>query len=606
MPMRRKLIGIFTFLAVVIAVGLVTLWSYRIDLITWGVIRAMDKQGLGPVSFRIDAIGLNTFHASDVSLRNGTIRAGAMTVSYGIEDLLAGRMERVEISGFATELAVNEQGITWDGQPLGKPSATPSTQSPIASIRIDELSFRDAEIKVETASGIIEATVSATLSIGDGAIHGTGVSAVASVQTGETKQALSFAAKQFVLNVPKLDQINATITQASLTPQAYPWSAQGVDVSVNWAPDQASANFAIARLENMQRPALITPIALTGTASMAGMRVELTATGESGPDAAMKLSLKGHYDRMESKGTADIAVSPVRFHRKGLQPSILIPLIGNTAKDVEGTVSLAGKLSWANGALAPSLTLRMSKLSFTTSSANVRDVEGALTLNRFSPLGTPPNQKISAIIETPGIPTANLDMIGQLVSGPALKLQRLGIGIAGGEIVASPFTVNAALSNVTTTLAVSNLDLSEVTKLLSIEGLSGTGRLDGTIPLSLKGSEVAVTEGRLAAREAGVLRYQPSKLPDELTKTHSSVELAFQALTDFHYNKLMLELDKQGSGDGTVMLRLQGQNPAVMSGQPINFNIRVDSNFDRLADYALLSIRSTQELLNRAARRSGQ
>jgi len=52
-----------------------------------------------------------------------------------------------------------------------------------------------------------------------------------------------------------------------------------------------------------------------------------------------------------------------------------------------------------------------------------------------------------------------------------------------------------------------------------------------------------------------------------------------------------------------VVLHLEGANPAVMSGQVFNFNISLESNFDRLADIAMLSLRSAEDLLRRAARR---
>jgi hypothetical protein len=84
------------------------------------------------------------------------------------------------------------------------------------------------------------------------------------------------------------------------------------------------------------------------------------------------------------------------------------------------------------------------------------------------------------------------------------------------------------------------------------------------------------------------------------------MELALQVLGDFQYEHLMLDLDKSSDGGGTVLLQLEGRNPAVMSGQAFNFNIRIDSNFDRLAGYALVSLRSAQELLRRAARRAGR
>jgi hypothetical protein len=43
-----------------------------------------------------------------------------------------------------------------------------------------------------------------------------------------------------------------------------------------------------------------------------------------------------------------------------------------------------------------------------------------------------------------------------------------------------------------------------------------------------------------------------------------------------------------------------------MSGQAFNFNIRIESNFDRLVEYAQLGLKSTQELLRQAAGRAGR
>ena len=56
-----------------------------------------------------------------------------------------------------------------------------------------------------------------------------------------------------------------------------------------------------------------------------------------------------------------------------------------------------------------------------------------------------------------------------------------------------------------------------------------------------------------------------------------------QALSDFHYEELTLALDKEFSGDGTVLVHMKGSNPAVLEGYPFVFNINFSSNFDRLA-----------------------
>ena len=142
------------------------------------------------------------------------------------------------------------------------------------------------------------------------------------------------------------------------------------------------------------------------------------------------------------------------------------------------------------------------------------------------------------------------------------------------------------------------------TKLLNLDGLSGTGQLDGQIPLQIENGTIAISEGRLAARAPGLVRYKPDKLPPEIAGAGKQVELMLEALADFHYRTLALELEKHPTGEGTILLHLNGNNPAVLDGRPFVLNIRIESNFDRLAAYALLALSSTQDLLRRAARRT--
>ena len=58
--------------------------------------------------------------------------------------------------------------------------------------------------------------------------------------------------------------------------------------------------------------------------------------------------------------------------------------------------------------------------------------------------------------------------------------------------------------------------------------------------------------------------------------------LAVRALNDFRYQQLSMTLAKGYDGEGTVGIRLEGANPAVLEGYPFVFNITLSSNFDRL------------------------
>ena len=73
--------------------------------------------------------------------------------------------------------------------------------------------------------------------------------------------------------------------------------------------------------------------------------------------------------------------------------------------------------------------------------------------------------------------------------------------------------------------------------------------------------------------------------------------LALQALADFHYDILSMDLVENASGEGEIALRLQGRNPALLDGRAFNLNIRLEINFDRLIDLAMRSMAAARELL---------
>jgi hypothetical protein len=256
--------------------------------------------------------------------------------------------------------------------------------------------------------------------------------------------------------------------------------------------------------------------------------------------------------------------------------------------------------------VTPDLTLHLAELGFATPLARIAAVNGAFRLVELWPPATPPGQVLRARIEASDLPPADLYVESQLLPRPALRLEHVSLGFAGGEITAPPLVIDPTTRNFETVLTPTGVDLAEITTLLGIDGLGGTGRLDGHIPLRLADGKLAITAGHLAARAPGTLRYQPASLPSSITAAGEEVGLLLQALSDFHYQSLALDLDKGEDGEGAILLHLAGSNPAVLSDQPFNLNIRIESNFDRLADLALAGLRSTQELLRRAAGGSGR
>jgi hypothetical protein len=72
------------------------------------------------------------------------------------------------------------------------------------------------------------------------------------------------------------------------------------------------------------------------------------------------------------------------------------------------------------------------------------------------------------------------------------------------------------------------------------------------------------------------------KVASILASGGQSVELLLDVLKDFHYDDLVVTVEKGFTGDAVVRLHLEGYNPVVLQAQPFRINLNVSGNLDRL------------------------
>jgi hypothetical protein len=659
-------------LAVLLAALVILLWLARVPLLSWTAARLLERQGLGPASFIVDAVDSQGLSAHDVTLAGGSIKARTLTLAFSSRELLVGHLVKLEIGGLDATLALGKDGLEFAGRPLLAGGGAPS---PLASLSIDSLAVKDAHLSLVAPGARYEATLSATIALAGGNLKASGITAavtapveglsgparieltgsaaltqgrlaanglaatitapiaglstpikavvaadltgadgafevrnlsakVTAPVTGLQKPA-ALTAKSLKLQPQADGSLHIVIAQAAATPKDLPWTLHGVDGDFLWQGKKTTGKFSIARLANLQKPVLVAPMKLSGSAQLAGTALDVTLAAETLTKTAAKLQGKGSHDLAMGSGNATFALAPVAFKQGGFQPGDLVPGLAGLARDVDGSAGIAGTLRWTAKSLTPDLTLTLKDLALTTPDARIQAINGAVKLSGLWPPATPAGQSLTATIAAPGLPPAKLALTGQLLAKPALKLDRIAVDVAGGEITAGSFTLDPGAPDIAITLKVDHVDLAEITRLIGLDGLNGSGQLDGQIPVTYKAGKLAIRGGKLTARGPGTVSYKPSGLPQQIAEAGESVQLTLHALSDFHYDKLGLDLDKAESGEGTVVLHLEGANPAVMSGQAFNFNISLESNFDRLADIAMLSLRSAEDLLRRAAGRVG-
>ncbi|MEZ5834018.1 MAG: YdbH domain-containing protein [Dongiaceae bacterium] len=182
-----------------------------------------------------------------------------------------------------------------------------------------------------------------------------------------------------------------------------------------------------------------------------------------------------------------------------------------------------------------------------------------------------------------------------MVSEGHLEMAGSHAGIAPAEIA-----LNALLDR-EPALNIDQLSVSELFKIAGVAGLSGEGAISGTAPITLFPNGIIVDHAQFAADAPGVLRYDAQQAPAALSTAGSSVGMALQALSDFHYKELIVTLDRKLTGDAELGLHISGSNPSFYNGYPVEFNLNLSGKLDEvlrkgLAGYRLPSI--IEERLN--------
>lgn len=597
--MRRRLLPLAA-LAVLLSLAGSALWLDRFALATAAIERSLERQELGPVSLTLDAVDFHRLQAHGIALRGGAVRAAMLTASFSPLGLARGHVGSVEIDGLRLALTVAAAGLSADGRPLALPAGG-------GAFRINRLRLNRASLTLDTPAGPIEAAFSVTLGLAGGGAEGSDFAADVTAPIAGSRRVVRFAAPRLSFAPQAGGGIGGSIAKASVAADGFPWRADDIAANFQWNGEQAALRLAAATVASTQQPAPTRPIALSGSATMKGSTIAFSAAATieaAGAAGRMSFAVAGRQDRATGDGSAQIALTPVSFRRGGAQPADFFPILAGGAENVAGTVSLGGSLRWRGERLSPDLVLHFAGLGFDRSGMELRQIDGDVRLVRLWPPATPRGQTLSLAVAAAGLPPAKAIVRFAIGTPLSLRIERIAVAVAGGEISAADFTIDPAAPAIDTTLAVDRVDLAEIARLLGIDGLSGSGALGGHIPLRATGSGFTVAGGALAASGPGVLRYRPQKLPPEIAGAGRPVELALQALADFHYSRLTLELDKGAGGEGTVVLRLYGNNPAVLNGHPFDINVRLEGNFDRLVDYALLGLRSADELVRRAKQRS--
>ncbi len=351
-----------------------------------------------------------------------------------------------------------------------------------------------------------------------------------------------------------------------------------------------SADFDTDRQLRANGPFTLTGLRMTGwPASMRGLSLV-------GRYQARDRTLSAHGQaRIGDRPAADWRLTPLG--RTGTQLSMTIdtpvptawgylkPLAGPAWRDLSlttGALSGWARIDW-NPDVAGQLELRGSGVQGRYDKAEFQDLELEFNSEDIRTLDYRVRLGVKHAQAASGTRVADAAAAFRW-RDQALLLTTAGFRAWGGEFKVDSAHIDLAQGSGLLPMRVSGLDLGALLAEIDQPGLSGNGRLTGAIPLEFAAGAIRVGNAELQSTAPGVLRYRPAAGPQPQLEN-----IALQALQNFQYDSLNMQLGYDLNGDYRIKMRLEGRNPDLYSGYPIAFNLKFTGTLPGLLQASLLS-----------------
>lgn len=285
----------------------------------------------------------------------------------------------------------------------------------------------------------------------------------------------------------------------------------------------------------------------------------------------------GTHNLDANAGSLVFDPTPLIFSPRQFQPSDLSPFLVGPA-NVTGRLDVGGNASWSADGLKASGVLDLRKLGFTLASAGVFEgVSGRIEVSDLLNMKSAPGQKITLDKVTLGLPIETGEIGFTLIGYDRIKLDSAQWPFGGGFIRVDPqvFTFSSEAQNRIVARAV-DWDLAKLADQFKLPDMKLQGIVGGEFPVMFTTGSAVIDHATLKSVKPGVIQYSGST-GDAAANADANSKMLFDALKDFHYEVLQVGLDGNLTGKMMLTFSILGRNPDVLSGQPFQLNIGIDS-----------------------------
>ncbi|MEQ8558325.1 MAG: YdbH domain-containing protein [Henriciella sp.] len=299
--------------------------------------------------------------------------------------------------------------------------------------------------------------------------------------------------------------------------------------------------------------------------------------GQTIANAELTLDL-GTLDGHAQVRTADLVFEPGRF-----QPTALSDRVRGFLSNARGELQAEASFDIDGGSPSGTGWVSVSDFGFDTLRLGaVQDVDGRIDFDDILALSTPPGQEVRIGQISPGIPLQDGVVVFQLNSATEAIIERARWPFAGGELVVgrSSWTISGTRDVIS--VKANELELSSLINVFNLPDIDARGTVSGEFPVEIEGPNAYIRGATLKADDRGGTIAYTGEAGDAASQADDRVEMAFNALKDFHFSVLEMGADGNLSGDMMITMKLVGTSPKVLDGAPFAFNIGIDSKLMQL------------------------
>ena len=212
--------------------------------------------------------------------------------------------------------------------------------------------------------------------------------------------------------------------------------------------------------------------------------------------------------------------------------------------------------------------------------AQATGISGRVQLEHLWPPVSPPGQEVLIERIMAALPATDGRLRFQVLGLSSLKVERAELTGIGGRIWAEDIAIRDGVPPERVTLNVDGLGLADLAAQMDILGLKAEGKLSGRIPVDLgKGGEVAIRGGLLSAQGKGFLAFvSPTRAPAGPAGEAGRMDMVLDILEDLRFDGMTLSLDGDAKKEVHMQVRVQGRNPKIQQGRPVDLTVNLTGN----------------------------